>query len=126
MRIEIEGDDVLMAKLRELDRATQTTALVSALAAGLAIVQQEAATRAPRASGELARNIGAEVNLAGPTKAVGRVAPEKDVWYGIFAELGTRHHAPKPFLRPALRTRRREVERVLGGKLKDFILRAVR
>lgn len=126
MKFDMEGDELLMAKLRQLDRATQTTALVSALAAGLAIVQQEASARAPRDSGELARNIGAEINLATPTKAVGRVAPEKDVWYGIFAELGTKYHAAQPFLRPALLTRRRDVERTIGGTLDDFIRRAAR
>lgn len=128
----IEGEEELFRKLRRMTGPEQTTAMVSSLTAGLAIVQHEAERTAPRAAGgptrgqHMAEQIGAEVNKAGPFKAVGRVAPEKRAWQLIFAELGTKHHAAQPFLRRSLIDNKDHVVRAMGDVFKDFVRRAAR
>lgn len=129
-KVEILGEEELFGKLRRMTGPEQTTAMVSSLAAGIAIVQHQAERTAPRAAGgptygrHMAEQIGAEVNKASPNKAVGRVAPEKSAWRLIFAELGTKHHAAQPFLRRSLIDNKDITVRAMGEVYKDFVRKA--
>jgi HK97 gp10 family phage protein len=45
----------------------------------------------------------------------------QDAWYWRFVEFGTRKMAARPFLRPALESRRREAVEAIKGRLAQRI-----
>lgn len=62
-------------------------------------VAHEAARRAPKRTGAGAKSIHPEV-IRGPEPEV-RVSWDQQHFYLAWAELGSEHQAPEPFLRPA-------------------------
>jgi HK97 gp10 family phage protein len=83
----LEGSDQVFAAIVTLSQAGEAAAK----------------EHAPVDTGNLRRSITHEVN--GGRHPVGRVGT--NVRYGIYQELGTRHHAAHPFMRPAIEIVRR-------------------
>jgi HK97 gp10 family phage protein len=69
-------------------------------------IANDARQNAPRDTGAMAESIDYEVEdtLDGP---IVRVSWDDDHFYGMFVELGTSEHSPRPFLRPAALKNRR-------------------
>jgi HK97 gp10 family phage protein len=87
-------------------------AVVAEVEKGTYDVEARSKQLAPVLTGTLRRSIHSLIDKGGLR---GTVGPSVD--YGIFVEFGTRHMAPRPYMRPA-------AERVLPGTL-DAIKRAI-
>lgn len=76
----------------------------------------QARARAPRASGQLIENIDIAVEVTARDEVIeGRVGVRKKAYWAWFQEMGTRHHAARPFLRPAVFGNAREIVRLISG-----------
>lgn len=100
-RVSVEGGEELARRLSQLSESMSGAVLVEATLAGAGPIKETASQRAPRDEGRLSRSIDAEVVKAEPRRAAVHVGPNRNAFYGMFVELGTRHIAAKPFLRPA-------------------------
>lgn len=124
--VKIEGGKELQDALRRVSASVAGEHLTAAAKEGAEIVRAEASRRAPRRTGKLAANIIAEVSLSQSDRAEISVGPSKEAFYGMFVELGTKHMAPRPYLRPAIDESRAEVERAVHEALRRRLLGAVR
>lgn len=100
--LELEGGKELERQLLALDDAMQGPILGRAALIGAEPIRVAAEYRAPRRTGFLAAHIGKELIETSLLHADVAVAPESDAYYGVFQEIGTRHHKAQPFLRPAM------------------------
>ena len=82
IRVRLDGDKELMAKLARLGDRTQVV-LEAATAAGLALVRDDARSLAPGPEIEI------ETESKSATRAELLCGPTKEKWYYIFFELGT-------------------------------------
>ena len=101
-RLYVVNADEVIAEFGKLGQDMQRKALAAMASAAAEVVRRRASELAPRMSGDLAKNI-----LAGQVKnedrrVVVNVGPGKKEFYGMFQELGTKHSAAQPFLRPAI------------------------
>src|SRR5690606_123156 len=117
MKVEFrfEGGEELAANLATLPTRVSKRFFREALAEGGALIQTRASALAPRGDPEapnLSESIAVMTARATGGDPVGvAIGPTKNVFYGSFQELGTKHHAAQPFLRPALDG---EAQRALG------------
>lgn len=148
IRVEIEGMDKLVRKLRRLaDHAASEETVMSALEKAAEPTRAAAEAKAPRRTGHLAENIviervagltsvggaGLEVSQTGGRgfKGVGVfAAPGTDkgsrrAFYGMFQEFGTVHHAAQPFMRPAYDENKRRAIQTFRREMEQAIERAV-
>lgn len=125
LALRLEGGDELAKKLRALPRAVSGRVLEAAVLKGAEPIRDEARRLAPRSpgGGNLAQNIDAEVTEGGTRVVTVSVGPNKEAWYGIFPELGTKHHAAKPYLRPSFDSQKGEAQAAVGRELWDAILK---
>lgn len=112
--ITIEGHEELSSKLIQLEPKMSRKILRNAFKEVGAVIEAAAKANAPNGStGNLKSSIVAKVSVTKSKVAVtiGSVAGfyKGDKFYLAFNELGTRHQPAKPFLRPALETRKAEV-----------------
>lgn len=118
----LDGIEEVLAELKEIgDRAEG--AVEKALDEAGKLVQEDASQRAPRKTGFLASEIVREVDV---DKLDVRIGPSKAAWYGKFPELGTKHQAAQPFLRPALDARRKDAREAFITELEKAIEAALR
>jgi HK97 gp10 family phage protein len=116
--IRIEGLDGLLAKLAAMPQAVGA-AVARDVQAGARNVQAGAKQRVPVDTGRLRSSIAVETSDDGLSATVGT-----NVFYGPWAEFGTRRQAAKPFLFPALEQEvpkfmsrlRARVRKALGGR----------
>lgn len=94
-------------------------ALPDAVAEGAVILRDEVKARAPRDRGDLADSIGDEAVEQTPNSATHAVFV--GAFYARFQEYGTRHHAARPFMRPAADTKRQEVAQTVLGVVKKKV-----
>lgn len=81
-----------------------------------ALVARKAAALAPRRTGRLVAGIDVVVEMRARENYIeGVVGVHKRVFWAIFQERGTRHHAAHPFLRPAVFGSARDILRILGS-----------
>lgn len=118
----LEGSEQLNAALRGMrDRASGFT-LQEAAREGAQVIADEASRQAPKDEGDLSEGIRAR---AAVRQQIGRaridVGPTRDVFYGMFSELGTSHEPAKPWLRPAFDAKREEATRVVREALKKAL-----
>lgn len=126
--VSIEGGEELRRKLGDLADAVAGDALLQAMMAGGEVVRREAIARAPQKEGTLRRNI--VVRKSGRPKrdrAAVSVGPNRKAAHGIPLELGHRlvrngkvvgHVAPRPYLRPALDSKKGEATKAVGDELR--------
>jgi len=105
---KIEGVDELKRQLKRLDTKVRTSIVRSGLREGAKVVKQAAEDKAPVDSGFLRDHIKIKTKKRGDniTAIVGFAG---DAYYGRFIELGTKHMAAKPFLRPAIDENQRKI-----------------
>lgn len=121
--IEITGLDKLQRKLRELPLRVQNAVLRKGLRAAANVVRDEARRRAPVRTGNLRRNIATSVSVRrGQGSAT--VGPKPKAYYGMFVELGTSKMAARPFLRPALDSKKDEVRQIFVARVEEEIEKA--
>lgn len=143
--MKLTGFKELAANLRKLPERVAKNGLRSAVAAGAAVVRNEARARAPKLTGEMAKDIqikrereardgetfaaqysvfvlsGKKSRLKGKKRNV-----QRDSFYWKFVEFGTSKMAPRPFLRPAFEAKKEEAVKVIGEKLDARIQAAAR
>jgi len=96
----IKGLDELV---RNYDKLTLKDINTNAALAGAEVIREQASQNAPRGeTGNLARLEITKVAVKKQDRVIVKIGPSKDVFYGLFIELGTVHMAPNPFLGPAL------------------------
>lgn len=125
-RTKIIGDEELIRKFRELDRAMAGDVLEEAVLEGAELIREDASQRAPRKTGNLARNIIKETMQKDQGKATAGVGPNKDAFYGLFVEMGTSKMDAQPFLFPAYESKKKEVKLAIRDKLREAIDRVVK
>lgn len=132
----VEGLDALRQRLNKMERNSAGVALDAAVKAGAEVVADEMSARAPRSStaggsrgiGHAADFIGSEIvneSFRGKISEAG-IGVDKGHWYLRFAELGTRHHPARPFMRQSLSAMRGEAVGRLAAVLRREIERAMR
>ena len=150
-RVEIEGDEELIRKLKGMSQGFQRQALLHAVMQGAEIVKREAGARAPVRTGRLSRSI-AIVKLKETTK-LAKVAvswrkgkaSRTAAFYGIMVEKGTKPRERKtwrkkplkkpastgtmpsrPFLIPAYHSKRTEVARQIKIEISRLLRKAAK
>ena len=123
-RVALEGGEELRAALRSMDRTISGPVLLVAVAAGGEVLRGAMASLAPHDPSDaldLKDNIGQEVIRVSPRRAQTGVGPKKNVFYGLFQELGTSDHPAQPFMRPALDATRDDIVEAFAEKLREAI-----
>jgi HK97 gp10 family phage protein len=138
VKITVKGVDALMRKLDTIDQLHQKDALADALADGGVVLVDEAKRRVPVQSGDLRdslhvggykeltpafRKIGIYGELPGP-KGRGRsvgVLVGSTLPYAPLVELGTKHAAPEPYLRPAGDVKENEIRDAVDARIQEII-----
>lgn len=115
VRIKVDGLQAFGAKLQELSEEMSTKIARSATAAAAGVVKKSAQQKAPKRTGNLAKNIitkrlgKSQTTLTSEhivtvrrkrTKAQ-KASGEESAYYGKFVEFGSIHNTPQPYLRPA-------------------------
>jgi HK97 gp10 family phage protein len=119
--MHFEGGAELAQALDSLSvRVTQNVAR-EALKHGGELIRKRASQLAPYEVGppDLRDNIGmsnAKVSEAGDIAAI-KIGPTRGFAYGLPQELGTRHHAAQPFMRPAFDTEAPKALGLIGQEL---------
>ena len=140
---KITGAREMSRKLVELGNQVGPKILRSAVMGASLPVVKQAISNAPTndrdflrttikgrrvAPGFLKRNIKRKsVTSRDKTKVTVFIGPTSEAFYGTsFVEVGTSKMAPQPWLRPALRQRRKEFIAKLGAKIKQGIEKVAR
>lgn len=144
--IELKGLDQLERNLKELGTQIAKKLLKASMKEGAVPVKEEAERKVRRASGgptyptETKNKKGAtlgpghvadNVIVTSRVTSLGviqiKIGPDKNHWYGAFAEFGTPQSAAEPAFRPALDTKAPEalkiIERVLWSKIERAVAR---
>lgn len=141
--MSLTGFRELAKALRELGPRVAKNTLRRSVSAGATVIKIDARERAPKDSGEMAKDIlvkrergtksemsakysvfvlsGKKSRLKGKRRNV-----DRDSFYWRFVEFGTSKMAAKPFLRPAFESRKEEAVKVIGEKLDEGIQKAAR
>lgn len=139
--VQLSGFKELAAALREMGPKVARNGLRSAVAAGAAVVRNEARNLAPVRTGEMKKDIqqkrerdtkgefaakysvfvrsGKKSRLSGKKRNI-----DKDSFYWRFLELGTSKMPAQPFMRPAFESKKEEALAVIGEKLDERIQKA--
>lgn len=116
--VTIEGGEELKRQLEKLGDKGLAIAK-DAIVAGAEIVREEASRRAPRRTGNLAANIViSEPKGEKPGELAVVIGPNKNAFYGLFLELGTSKMAARPFLVPALKATKKQVQETVAAALR--------
>jgi HK97 gp10 family phage protein len=106
---DVEGLKECEEALEELSKATQRNVLKRALLAAGAPAAEAAQRLAPRRTGRLASSINVSTQLSKRQRRIHRKQSPVEAYIGAgpaphahLQEFGTAHHAPNPFLRPAI------------------------
>jgi HK97 gp10 family phage protein len=131
--LKVDGLRELQDKLRNLAPNIARNGLRAAVAAGAALIRNEARQKAPKDTGEMARDImikrerdsttyralysvfvrtGKKSRLGGKGRNVA-----KDSYYWRFVEFGTAKMAAKPFMRPAFESQKEKAVDAIRDKL---------
>jgi len=118
VRVKVTGAEEVVRRLNLMaDKAEE--AVEAAAMAGAEVVRADAQKRAPRGDTErLAEGMTAELEGVKGTKATVRIGPDKEAFYGLFHEVGTKKMPARPFLRPALDERKAEAEKAVADELR--------
>lgn len=81
----------------------------NAALAGAEVIREQASLNAPHGeTGNLARLEITKAVVKKADRAIVKIGPSREAYYGTFVELGTVHMAPQPFLGPALEEKSQE------------------
>ena len=107
-RFILKGDKELKRKLKQLGTVLVAHVLEEAALAAAEPIKKQAEANAPRKTGTLAKDIHVEVGEKSIGKVEVKIGPGKKGFYGKFVELGTVKSPPHPFLRPAVKQKKKE------------------
>lgn len=125
-RVTIAGLDQLLGKMKRIPGALQNPVLQAAVEKGAEPIRAAASQNAPRGpTGELQEGMAMVPMRGTANRAAVRVGPSARAFYGEFLEKGTKHIAAKPFLRPALDSKRREAIKIVKNELAGALSREV-
>lgn len=116
MVIGFRGLDKLIRKFDEMGKVDVTPAILEATL----VVQRRAKAMSPVDTGNLRGSIRWKIDNAGKPNVYGTVLT--NVEYGLYQEFGTVNIPPHPFLRPALKAERKNVDRIV----KEYIKKELR
>lgn len=130
-KFTIEGLAELDEALKELPKATARNVLQRALKKAIEPVAVAARQYAPRRTGKLAQSISFGTRLSARQRSLHKPESDVELFAGASAlphahlqEFGTRHHAPKPFLRPAWDANKMRALATITDDLADEIEKA--
>lgn len=114
----------MMDKLNKINERMAGAAANKALRAGAEILQEEMSKRAPRDTGKLAESIEtSKVKTKDGVKFI-EVGPNKDTnWRSKFVEFGTSKMNAKPFMAPAVESKKSEINNAMAGVLREELRR---
>lgn len=118
--IRIEGDAELRRAIRLLGARAKAVRKEAIEAAAEPMVEAMVAN-APRDTGALELGIGTQVSVT-PEVARVKIGPKRNVFYGMFQELGTQHHGAQPFMRPAFDQEKDEAVRAFGEVIRNALV----
>lgn len=121
MEFKIEGINEIKKKLQELDETMRKDIMEEVLKAGAEPVREQAAISAPKRTGKLSERI--EIEIEDESVKIG---PHKSVFYGIFHEIGTYKMPAKPWLRPAMESKKKEASNAASKKMYEKIKEVVK
>lgn len=101
--VTFEGGDELAANLAQLSTRLSKRILREALLEGGELIRADMARFAPREPGlpDLADNMTMSNARIEDDPVAIKIGPAKGFYYGWFQEVGTKHHPPQAFARPA-------------------------
>lgn len=134
IRGELTGLRDLQRKLGKISHRLATKATREAAEVGAEVVRVEAMGRAPvsargsrgHPAGHLASNIVRDTKVVDGTRVEVAVGPSRSAFYGSFVELGTKHTAAQPFLRPAFDEKRNAAIKAARGVLESHLRAAAK
>ncbi len=112
----IVKDKEIIEKLKKMENQI-IKVMGKALEESAEIVREEAFIKAPKRRGELARKL----MISKIKHSSIDIGPDKESFYGRFLELGTVKLSARPFLRPALDSKKSEVIAKFIEVIKRFI-----
>lgn len=112
----VTGLPELFRNLDRLSLVGREEVLTKMGKSGAQILEVEMRALAPVDTGQLAGGITTRVlPESSADEVIVGVGPGKAEFYGLFIEFGTAHHAPQPFMAPALEARKKDiVEKMVG------------
>jgi len=140
LTVSIEGGKEISKRLKALGKKAKIVKDDATLA-GAEVIREEAASRANKLSGELSKNMQAELMDSEAETSTAGVGPHKEQFYGLFLEFGTDPHEiegnvlqietdvfrhsvtgggtpPSPFLRPAFDAKKKEAVAAVAKHLR--------
>lgn len=123
--VQIEGWDVLEAKLKAMaEHIDSKEVMEAALQEGATVVQQAITYFAPQRTGQLAASI--EISEGDRVKYSLRVGPSGAGFYGRYLEYGTSKMSAHPFMRPAFSATQNAAELAIADAIWAAIEAAAR
>lgn len=123
MPVIITGVKEFESRLRQFDLVLQRKALSKAVKMGAAPIRDMAEHLAPRDEGFLSNHIMIQMSGTDTSakEATARIGPEKQAFYGKFAETGSAFQIEDPWLLPAFERKKREALQIASGELKKAV-----
>jgi len=117
--VKLKGFDELEKAMKKLPGRIARKELANATRAGGSVIRKEARIRLKphRSTGRLSRGIIMRTAKRASTWVLVKLSPNKDVYWGRFLEFGTKHQGAKPWLTPALDSKKDEAVKAIGKRL---------
>ena len=120
----VTGGDEVISILKRLPGRVGRKVIGKSLKAGGEVIAKEASAQAPVLSGDLRDNIVVAVRTRRGVPVIS-IGPAAKIWYAHFPEYGTSTSSAKPYLRPAVQSKKDEafgvVKRELWGGVKKEV-----
>lgn len=120
------GIPELERKFKTLETLTKLAVLKSAIRKGAKVIRDEAESRAPRRTGELAEGMTTRMKDSDLNSLHIDIGPSKDEFYGFFQEFGTAFMPAQPFLKPAFEAKQAQAQKAIEDGLKAAIEKALK
>lgn len=124
VRVEIEGAQKLVKRLKAMDDAAASVLLKGAKAGG-EIALQDARRHCPEDTGALKASLKLTDGTATKTKATVQVDYDRSLRYGTFVELGVRGRPANPFLRNAVDNNQEQINEAITAAVADAVGREI-
>jgi HK97 gp10 family phage protein len=126
--VKVEGLSESAEAMRELSKATSRNVLRRAMKNAAEHVLSVARSKAPKNTGKLILSIGTSASIKRgrkPSNAFAFLAAGSTSPVAHLQEFGTAHHAPQPFLRPAIDAKAEATIKAFKDELKAEVAKAV-
>lgn len=110
--VSVKGAKELAKELKSMGEGAKSV-LEKSVKAGGDVALDYAKQNCPVDTGKLKNSLKATVKKVSETRADIVVDYDKSLYYGTFVELGVKGRQPKPFLRNAIDTNEKEINRII-------------